>query len=151
MEETQGQGLKLILCEGKPLMKGPKRGWARKYEKPLKTVSMLKKRLWETEISLFSPSETLYYPPHLSQEEVRGILKRMRKKRLLWLLGFSLLLPITIPLTPIPGPNLPYYYALGRIILHFRSQRTLGKLLKSGKYLPLSHEDYRKLKDALCP
>ncbi len=144
--------MRLFLCGKRVVIKGEKRGWAKKYEKPLRTVSMLRKQVWETEASLFAPEGgVLYFPPETGPGEVRRILKRMRRRRLLWLLVFSLLLPLTVPLTPIPGPNIPYFYALGRIILHFRSYRSLGKILGSWSLLPFpSVEEYEREKASAC-
>ncbi len=152
MAEAPGQGLKLILCGKRVIIRGKVQGWAKKYEKPLRTVSLLKKDLWLTEASLFKPgARLLYYPPQLKEEQVRRILRRERRKRFLWLVGFALLLPLTVPLTPIPGPNIPYFYALGRLILHFRSYRSLGKILKEGKFLPLTPSQYEILVKENCP
>ncbi|GEM_PF-2734111 len=152
MENPQSQGLKLFLCGGRIVVRGEVQGWAKKYEKPLRTVSMLRRDLWLTEASLFKPrGRVFYYPPGMREKEVRRLLKRERRKRLLWMVGFGLLIPITLPLTPIPGPNIPYFYALGRFILHFQSFRALGKILKEWALKPFpDRESYERERRENC-
>ncbi len=124
-------------CGKEPLLFKFERKIPPKWEKPLKTVSMLKHRLWLTEVSLLSlnKNDCLILPSGTDLEEVFSQLRKMRRKRLLWFIGLLLIFPFTWILTPIPGPNMPYFYVLGRLILHFFSIKSLSKLLKEKRFI----------------
>ncbi len=137
MENTQRkEKIVFLSCQRGPALYKEKKKIPPKFEKPLKTVSMLKSPLWETEIALFGASEgELIYPSSLKEKEIRNILKKMKRRRKKWLLWLVLVFPLTFILTPIPGPNIAYYYVLGRIILHFKSIRGIKNLLRNFKFL----------------
>lgn len=145
-------------CGKEPLLFKFERKIPPKWEKPLKTVSMLKRRLWLTEASLFSlnKNDYLVIPPDTDGEEVLSNLRKMRRKRLFWFIGLLLIFPFTWILTPIPGPNMPYFYVLGRLILHFFSIKSISKLLKEERFifrdikeLPSSSELVKVLQDCI--
>ncbi len=120
-------------CGKEPLIISAERKIPPRWEKPLRTVSLLRYRLWLTETSLLglSCSEVLAVPEGLSRERVAEKLKEMRWRRLRWLAWLAFIFPFTWLLTPIPGPNIPFFYVLGRLYLHFSSFHSLGKLLKN--------------------
>lgn len=141
MENTQvSERIIFYIEEGKPRVRSEMKKIPKKLEKPLKAVSMLKKQLWETEMSLFGAMKgKLLFPGQMSEERVREMLQEMKKKRLGWLLWLSLVFPLTFILTPIPGPNVAYFYVLGRLILHFKSVRGIKNVLRNFRFVPVDN------------
>jgi len=141
MEDTQiRERIIFVPTDGEPVLYRSAKKIPAKLEKPLKAVSMLKKELWETEISLFGAKKgEILYPSTMKEEEVRNLFKKMKNRRKKWLLWLCLVFPLTFILTPIPGPNLVYYYVLGRIILHFKSILGINNVLKNFKFTPVEN------------
>ncbi len=145
MENTQtSERIIFYLENGEPRLRAKIKKIPQKLEKPLKAVSMLKKHLWETEIALFGARKgELLFPEQIGEEKVRKILREMKGKRLKWLLWLSLVFPLTFLLTPIPGPNVAYFYVLGRLILHFKSVKGIKQVLKEYQFIPVKNlEEY---------
>jgi len=152
MEDSQGkERIVFVPCQRGPVLYKEKKKIPPKFEKPLKTVSMLKNPLWETEIALFGAREgELIYPSSLNEREIRNILKKMKRRRKKWLLWLVLVFPLTFILTPIPGPNIAYYYVLGRIILHFKSIRGIKNLLRNFRFAEVNDiEPFLKIADGI--
>lgn len=141
MENTQAaERIIFYIKEGEPRLRAEVKKIPEKLEKPLKAVSMIKKNLWETEIALFgAKSGELLFSVDLGEAKVREMLQEMRKKRLRWLLWLSLVFPLTFILTPLPGPNVAYYYVLGRLILHFKSVKGIKNVLKNFHFVPVEN------------
>ena len=85
-----------------------------------KAESLLKTFSKATEI-------TVVYPPELSESEAREIFRELiltqTNKHRRWLLIDGALLPFSIPLTLIPGPNLVLFYLAWRTYSHYQSHK----------------------------
>ena len=67
------------------------------------------------------------YPPELGEHEARKIFRKRLSaqihKHRRWMLTDGALLPFSIPLTLIPGPNLVLFYLAWRTYSHYQSQK----------------------------
>ena len=71
-----------------------------------------------------------YGPPSDSvraEEELRGILRRQRRKHMFWfvvdVIVSGIVVVFTPVLAPIPGPNVFFYYPFLRLLSHYRALR----------------------------
>jgi len=82
--------------------------------------ALLKALSKATEISVI-------YSPELSEQKAREIFRQwlsaQTRKHRRWMLTDSVLLPFSIPLTLVPGPNLVLFYLAWRAWSHYQSQK----------------------------
>lgn len=80
-----------------------------------------------------APEITIVFPPGLSEPEARNIFRSLIdtqvKKHRRWMLTNGALLPFSIPLTLIPGPNVVLFYIAWRAFSHYKSQKGGQKAL----------------------
>ena len=66
-----------------------------------------------------------------ARDEFGRVLKRQRLKHIFWLLIDLIISPLGVLLTPIPGPNLFFYYPFLRLLSHYRAIRGTASGLHS--------------------
>ena len=80
-----------------------------------------------------APEITIVFPPELTEAEARNIfislIDAQVKKHRRWMLANGALLPFSIPLTIIPGPNVVLFYIAWRAYSHYKSQKGGQKAL----------------------
>ncbi|HSP06924.1 MAG TPA: hypothetical protein VLR94_07085 [Acidobacteriota bacterium] len=62
--------------------------------------------------------------PALVRERLHQIFRDRSYHHLRWLIIDAILLPLSLLLAPMPGPNIPGYYLLFRVVMHLRSYRS---------------------------
>jgi hypothetical protein len=97
-------------------------------------VGLRVRRIWEWLQERTSPDEaalrrlrqtpeiTVFYPLSLTKEAARELwinyLSNRQRRHLLWLVINALVVPVTLLLTPLPGPNLIGYWFIYRAVCH---------------------------------
>jgi hypothetical protein len=84
-------------------------------------------RLEEPEIRIFHSGIA---DAHKIGHRFSFFLQRQRTKRIIYLAGEALLVPLTALLMPLPGPNVAFYVVALLIITHWLSIRGVGALRK---------------------
>ncbi|MFN2453540.1 MAG: hypothetical protein ABR577_04905 [Pyrinomonadaceae bacterium] len=112
-------------------------------------VGLHMRRLWEWLHERTHPDEallrrlrnisapTIHYPLTLTEEAARALwthyLKNRFRRHLLWLIINATVVPVTLLLTPLPGPNLIGYWFVYRAVCHLLA---LYGLRRAGREQP---------------
>ena len=119
------------------------RGWVERRFKSLqvllteseKGVGLRVRRIWEWLQKRTAPDEpllrglrgtsqvALHHPPTYTEEEARRLwreyLKSRRGRHTFWAIANALTAPLTLVLTPLPGPNVIGYWVVYRAVCHW--------------------------------
>ena len=67
--------------------------------------------------------------PSVVRERLRAIFRDRYYHHMRWLLVDAILLPLSVLIAPLPGPNVIGYYLLFRVVSHWRSFRSASRAL----------------------